>query len=50
MDKRARVGGVYAGALYTPTEDMVVCEEDVEMAAADSGDEESKPLSEEERG
>ena len=48
-EKRARVGGVYVGALYSPTEDVIVCEEDVEMAAVDSEDEESKPLTAEER-
>ena len=48
-EKRARVGGVYVGALYSPTEDVIVYEEDVEMAAVDSDDEESKPLTEEER-
>ena len=48
-EKRARVGGVYVGALYSPTEDVIVYEEDVEMAAVDSDDEESKPLTVEER-
>ena len=48
-EKRARVGGVYVGALYSPTEDVIVYEEDVEMAAVDSDDEESKPLTAEER-
>ena len=42
------MGGVYVGALYSPTEDVIVYEEDVEMAAVDSDDEESKPLTAEE--
>lgn len=37
------------GALYSPTEDVIVYEEDIEMAAADLDDEESKPLTAEER-
>ena len=47
-EKKARVGGIYVGALYNPTEDIVVGEEEVEDVHMDSGDEENKPLSAEE--
>ena len=47
-EKKARVGGIFVGALYNPTEDIVVGEEEVEDVRMDSGDEENKPLSAEE--
>ena len=46
--KRARVAGIFVGALYSPTEDTIVCEDDVDQAYDDSDNEESKPLSKEE--
>eukprot|EP00913_Durusdinium_trenchii_P014967 g14039.t1 len=47
-EKRARVGGIYVGTLYAPTEDIVVGEEDVEMVQYDSDGEENKPMTPEE--
>ena len=47
-EKKARVGGIYVGALYAPTEDIVVGEEDVEMTQYDSDGEENKPMTPEE--
>ena len=46
--KRARVAGIFVGALYSPTEDTIVCEDDVDQAYEDSDNEESKPLSRQE--
>ena len=34
--KRARVAGTDVGALYSPTEDTIVCEDDVDQAYEDS--------------
>ena len=47
-EKKARVGGIYVGALYNPTEDIVISEEEVEDVHMDSGVEENKPLTAEE--
>ena len=46
--KRARVAGTFVGALYSPTEDNIVREDDVDQAYEDSDNEESKPLTKEE--
>eukprot|EP00435_Cladocopium_sp_Y103_P027470 s353_g6.t1 len=44
-DKRARVGGVHVGALYSPVEDVVVYEDEVEdLHTQGDDDEERKPL------
>ena len=46
-EKKAH-GGIYVGALYAPTEDIMVGEEDVEMTQYDSDGEENKPMTIEE--